>query len=247
MKTFLCGQTGQLSSNHCQATLSQKHIERFLPTIKGFKSSCIWDTGANVLKFSIFWHSLEDTILKTMQFQKLDIWTFKQIFPFSELNVHHTVLPLRCATTQLRSTTRQFAQCYFILAHFQHYNLILRIYHMARLERFTVCVSAWLRNCMRSVRNKTNIYSVKNFLRENTANIAEISNLACKYHTPLSWVSSKTSLVRTGEPINGHMTLTIKQFKKNDFPIVQFVELCLTPSVGILTIWSVAAHTVCMC
>jgi len=28
--------------------------------------------------------------------------------------------PLRCATTQLRSTSRQFARCYFILAHLQH-------------------------------------------------------------------------------------------------------------------------------
>jgi len=34
-----------------------------------------------------------------------------------------SVFPLRCATAQMRSTTRQFAQCYLILAHAQHSKL----------------------------------------------------------------------------------------------------------------------------
>jgi len=35
------------------------------------------------------------------------------------------------------------------------------------MKRFTVCVFAWLRKCMRT---NTSIFSVQNFLRGNTAN-----------------------------------------------------------------------------
>jgi len=44
-------------------------------------------------------------------------------------NIHETltaVLPLRCATWQMRSTDRQSAQCCLVLAHFQHSKFSIR-------------------------------------------------------------------------------------------------------------------------
>jgi len=51
------------------------------------------------------------------------------------------VFPLRYATAQLRSTNRQFAQCYRILAHFQHskFNTVyIYIYRIALLTLGTL-------------------------------------------------------------------------------------------------------------
>jgi len=38
---------------------------------------------------------------------------------------------LKCATAQLRSIVRQSAQCYFILAHFQHFKFNTVYIHIA--------------------------------------------------------------------------------------------------------------------
>jgi len=47
------------------------------------------------------------------------IWHCKNLINESQLGCW-PVFPLRCATAQLHNTTRQFAQCYLIFAHFQH-------------------------------------------------------------------------------------------------------------------------------
>jgi len=90
--------------------------------------------------------------------------------------VFESVFPLMCACAL---PPRQFAQFYLILAHLQHckfntaYIYIYRIALLTLVTHHCLCVCivsiyAWLRNCMSLVRNKTNIYSVYNFLGGNT-------------------------------------------------------------------------------
>jgi len=49
---------------------------------------------------------------------------FFGILSLNKMGMLDSVFFVRCATGQLRSTTRQFAQCHLLLAHFQHCNLI---------------------------------------------------------------------------------------------------------------------------
>jgi len=68
------------------------------------------------------------------------------------------VFPLRCATAQLRSATRQFAQCYLIFTHFQHSKLTVYIHRIALLTLGTihclcVCMAAQL-HALRAQQNK---------------------------------------------------------------------------------------------
>jgi len=64
------------------------------------------------------------------------------------------MFPLRCATGQMRSTTRPLSAVKSLSRACNIPNLISHIYiaflPFHRLKRFTVCVSACLRNCMRT-------------------------------------------------------------------------------------------------
>jgi len=63
-------------------------------------------------------------------------------------NIHETltaVLPLRCATGQLRSTNRQSAQCCLVVAHFQHskFNTVYMDIYIYRIAPLTLGTLHW--------------------------------------------------------------------------------------------------------
>jgi len=96
----------------------------------------------------------------------------------------------RSGTLALRRATAQFHQTICVVlppsrerATFQIKILYIYVYRSAILERFCGCVSAWLRNRMRT---KTNICSVQNFLRGNTG------------HTPFAEIFQFRLLVEIG-------------------------------------------------
>jgi len=75
-----------------------------------------------------------------------------------------SVFPPRCATAQLRSTTRQFAQCYLIFTRFQHSKFTVYIQRTALLTLGTihclrVCMAAQL-HALRVQQNK-HLFSVE--------------------------------------------------------------------------------------
>jgi len=100
------------------------------------------------------------------------------------------VFPLRCATAQLHSVTRPFAQWNLILAHLHSKLYVVQKSHSPfTVGHASVVVIAhgyaWLRNC---VRTKTNICSVQNFLRGNTAHEAKyVLGLFCLKMNMFGW------------------------------------------------------------